>query len=147
MRQSHWFVIFGLLAGLTACSEPPPENLCAENPSCLVGPADAVRPVDGDTFQIEGRRFRLIGYDSPETSPHAECMAEADLGLEAEAAIQEIFSEADDVQILFRGVDEYGRARAHLYLDGLHVGYLMQQRGLAKQWDEDRSEAKPDWCS
>ena len=146
MRQSYRLGIFLLTALLAACGSNPPENLCEGNPECLAGRADAVRPIDGDTFQIQGRRFRLIGYDSPETSPHAECIAEADLGEDVIVAVHEIFREADQVQILFRGVDEYGRARAHVYLDGVHVGHSLEERGLALPWNEDRSEAKPSWC-
>lgn len=146
MRQSYRLGIFAVFLTAASCGAPPPENLCDDNPECLAGRADAVRPVDGDTYQLQGRRFRLIGYDSPETSPHAECLAEADLGEETVSAVQEIFRDADHVQILFRGVDEYGRGRAHVYLDGVHVGHLLEQRGLAQRWNEDRSEAKPSWC-
>ena len=147
MGQSRTWASIGLLSFLAACGSDAPVNLCEDNPDCLAGPARAVRAIDGDTYEIQGRRLRLIGWDSPESSPHADCIEEGDLGTRSELKVRELFREADRVQVLVRGVDEFGRPRAHIYLDGQSVGYLLSKEGLAKAWNEDRGEPKPNWCS
>lgn len=147
MGQSRtwlWCLFSGLLS---ACSAGAPPNLCDGNAECLAGTARVVLPVDGDTYEINGKRIRLMGWDSPETSPNAACLEESDLGVRTIIEVKRLFAEGSQIQILLKGLDEYGRARAHIYLDGQHVGYLLSQKGYAKEWAEDRGDAKPDWCN
>lgn len=147
MGQSKTYPVFGLFLALSACEAPAaPPNLCDNNSDCLTGPARAVRAIDGDTFELNGQRVRLMGWDSPESGNSSACIEESDLGVQAELEVRKLFSEADQVQLLPKGRDEYGRGRAHIYLDGQHVGYLLSKKGLAKEWREDRGDAKPNWC-
>lgn len=148
MGQSKTYPVFGLFLIIASCGAPSaPPNLCDDNPECLAGPARAVKPIDGDTFEINSQRVRLMGWDSPETGNASSCIEESDLGVRTQLEIRELFQNGDQVQILAKGRDEYGRARAHIYLDGEHVGQLLAKKGLAKEWREDRGDAKPDWCN
>ena len=42
------------------------------------------------------------------------------------------------------GNDRFGRTRAHVYLDGVHIGWLLAQDGLSKPWLSET--VKPTWC-
>ena len=48
-------------------------------PAILLG---ALIVVDGDTIALDGKRYRLLGFDTPETY-HARCQAEYDAGIAA----------------------------------------------------------------
>ena len=41
------------------------------------------------------------------------------------------------------GPDRYGRLRAHVYLDGDHIGWLLSRDGLARPLEEG---VQVDWC-
>ena len=42
------------------------------------------------------------------------------------------------------GTDRFGRTRAHVYLDGTHIGWLLAQDGLSAPWPSET--VKPNWC-
>ncbi|MEO0608217.1 MAG: thermonuclease family protein [Pseudomonadota bacterium] len=141
------------LAGLAACGQnaslPEPENLC-EQPGarCVSAPVRDVIAVDGDTFELQrldGRvRLRLIGWDSPETGNSAGCAAEDALGQQVEARARELFATATTLTFKPEGQDRFGRERAHVYLDGTHIGWLLARDGLSQPWPSET--VKPTWC-
>ena len=55
-----------------------------------VGAAN-VRVIDGDTISFRGNTYRLVGYDTPETSK-AKCDNERALGFQATARLQALIS-------------------------------------------------------
>lgn len=128
---------------------PEPENLCEQAGSrCVSAPVRDVLAVDGDTFELQrldGRvRLRLIGWDSPETGNSAGCAAEDALGQKVEARAKQLFAEAKTLTFKPEGADRFGRTRAHVYLDGTHIGWLLAQDGLSKPWLSET--VKPVWC-
>ena len=144
---------------LAACSGPdfgdPPPNLCTDDGTrCVSVPVKDLLAVDGDTFELRrltetGReeriRLRLIGWDSPETGGAAGCVQEERLGLDTEERARELFSAGQTVTFLPDGSDRYGRIRAHVYLDGTHIGWLLSKDGLSRQVME--GETQVDWCA
>lgn len=141
------------LLALAACGgsdlPPKPANLCDEpGARCVSAPVRDVIAVDGDTFElqrIDSRvRLRLIGWDSPETGNSAGCAAEQALGEQVEARARELFSDAQTLTFKPEGTDRFGRTRAHVYLDGTHIGWLLAKDGLSKPWLSET--VKPTWC-
>lgn len=47
--------------------------------------------VDGDTVKLDGKNYRLLGFDTPETY-FAKCQAEYDAGIAAGKRLQEIIN-------------------------------------------------------
>lgn len=148
---------FPIALFFAACSEtntiPKPDNLC-EQPGtrCVSAPVRDVLAVDGDTFELqrltdrgtERIRLRLIGWDSPETGNSAGCAAEDILGQQVEAEARSLFAEAQTLTFKPEGTDRFGRTRAHVYLDGTHMGWLLAQKGLSQPWPSE--SVKPSWC-
>lgn len=131
-----------------------PENLC-ERPGarCVSAPVRDVLAVDGDTFELqrltdrgtERIRLRLIGWDSPETGNSAGCAEEDALGRQVETQARALFSAAQTLTFKPEGTDRFGRTRAHVYLDGTHIGWLLAQQGLSQPWPSET--VKPTWCT
>ena len=142
------------LAACGASDIPPkPENLCAETGvRCVSAPVRDVVAVDGDTFELqrltdrgtERIRLRLIGWDSPETGNSAGCPAEDQLGRRVEAYAKDLFANSQTLTFKPEGTDRFGRTRAHVYLDGTHIGWLLAKEGLSKPWPSET--VKPVWC-
>lgn len=138
---------------LTACSAgdqaSKPPNLCEEaGARCVSAPIRDVIAVDGDTFELQrldGRvRLRLIGWDSPETGDSAGCAAEDALGQKVEARAKDLFEDGKTLTFKPEGTDRFGRTRAHVYLDGTHIGWLLAKDGLSAPWPSET--VKPNWC-
>ncbi|HIK63927.1 MAG TPA: thermonuclease family protein [Henriciella marina] len=143
-----------LLAGCGgAPSYEEPANLCeSEGARCVSASVRDLLAVDGDTFELRrlsgsGReervRLRLIGWDSPETGDAAGCPEEDALGRKTEARARELFEAGSKVTFLPEGQDRYGRLRAHVYLDGDHIGWLLSRDGLARPLE---AGMQVDWC-
>ena len=142
---------------IAACNQtaslPQPDNLCeAPGARCVSAPVRDVVAVDGETFELqrltdrgtERLRLRLIGWDSPETGDSAACAAENAMGQQVEARAKTLFAEAQTLTFKPEGADRFGRTRAHVYLDGTHIGWLLAKDGLSKPWLSET--VKPSWC-
>jgi len=151
------FCLLPAIVLLAACSGngnlSKPENLCADRDAgCINAPVRDVLAVDGDTFELQRLtdrgvqrvRLRLIGWDSPETGDGAACAAENELGQKVEARAKTLFANGQTLSFKPEGTDRYGRTRAHVYLDGQHIGWLLAKDGLSKPWLSET--VKPTWC-
>ena len=73
----------------------------------------------------------------------AACAAEDALGQKTEARARALFEAGSKVTFLPEGPDRYGHLRAHVYLDGDHVGWLLSRDGLARPLEEG---VQVNWC-
>lgn len=110
--------------------------------SCSIG-----RVVDGDTVKVwcpDKGMFsaRLLGLDTPEVSS-PRCISEYLRGTRATWSLRKRIWLADDVRMVFGGLDRYGRRLTRLYLDGRDVAHAMIAAGLARPYDGGRRRS---WC-
>jgi endonuclease YncB( thermonuclease family) len=97
--------------------------------------------VDGDTFDYDGERIRVISLDTPEAGGRADCLAERMLGtLATQRAAALLYS--GKVEIDRRGRDQYGRTLAAVTIDGQDMAQTLIREGYGRPW-RGRSE---DWC-
>lgn len=118
--------------------------------SWLCGPLSAeqiaarhVYAIDGDTIDIGGQRFRLVGFDTPETY-RASCDYERALGDLATSRLREIILSAGVVDVVvLPGLDRYGRGLARLEIRSRDVGKILIAEGLARPYSGGR---RAGWC-
>lgn len=130
--------------GLAGCDlvQPAPER-----------PVIAIRWADGDSGEIDGRRFRLADVDAPETGPvesehGARCEGERQLGVQAKSFMQE---QTRTGMLAYRELEEdrYGRMIIELTVDGADLIRLGLDAGYLQSWPHFNGRAlssKPDWC-
>jgi micrococcal nuclease len=100
--------------------------------------------IDGDTIEHAGIRYRLMGFDTPETI-QAKCVAELRMGRDARAKMIERIASVDVVSIRKSGRrDRYGRELAWLYVGGVNVADYMISIGLAREYHGGPREG---WCN
>ena len=98
--------------------------------------------VDGDTLWLRGEKFRLQGFDTPETTTNLCGGArEKRLGNQATARLIQLLNNAE-VTFRRKGKDRYGRTLADFYVDGVEVGGMLIAEGLARSWPDGREF----WC-
>jgi len=134
------------LLALAGCGTQAAAPCDPETVNCLVMPSSRVQAVDGDTFAIGARRFRLLGWDSPESGNSARCHAEHEIGLKAEAQAILLTRAAKTVTFHIQGRDEFDRETAYIYLDNIPVGQLLAKDGLSAEHSSGKDAEKPDWC-
>jgi endonuclease YncB( thermonuclease family) len=119
-----------------------------------------IRVKDGDTIEVRGATYRLIGFDTPEIDRRARCDAERDRGARATARLKELVAggglDLDPVRCSCR-YEEWegtaycnrGRLCARLSVNGRNVGLILIGEGLAKplRCGKRRCQKMPQWCS
>lgn len=137
-------VLILTLAMLAACAD---SDMCDVNGAdCMRIPASQLLAIDGDTYQVAGKRLRLAGWDSPETGNSAKCRAEHELGVRAEAQAKLFVSTGRTAVLQRLGQDQYQREVARIWLDGTDIGKMLQMDGLAVPIHKDEISGKADWC-
>ena len=99
--------------------------------AALAAPALVIRVVDGDTIDAvvppshQLLRYRLIGFDTPETY-YAQCDEERSLGYRAAGRLEQLVQDAGVQMGVQRGSkDRYGRGLAKLNVGGQDVAEIM----------------------
>ena len=99
--------------------------------------------IDGDTVRMDGKRYRLLGFDSPETF-FAKCEREREAGYAAAARLKELI-ESTDARLEPTGRNcKWGRGCAYLLLNGEDAGDVMIREGHGAPYTGGR---RPNWCS
>lgn len=81
--------------------------------------------VDGDSVQIGGQEWRLIGFDTPETG-RAQCEGERRAGLFAQRRLEQLLASGARLQMEDSGQrDRYRRPLGVLRVDGRDVREIM----------------------
>ena len=105
--------------------------------------ASSIYVIDGDTIDIGGTRYRLLGYDTAETV-QAECDAERALGYAATDRLRMLVAIGGHIELARRARrDQYGRILARLYVDGRDVRGILIEEGLARAYDRGPRQG---WC-
>lgn len=98
--------------------------------------------VDGDTFWLDGTKYRIADINTPEvSSPH--CAREADLGRRATERLADLLSAGPfTLSPIDRDEDQYGRKLRIVSRNGQSLGQALVAEGLAHEWQGYRQ----DWC-
>jgi endonuclease YncB( thermonuclease family) len=105
--------------------------------------ASEVVAVDGDTIDHGDDRYRLVGFDTPETY-RPECEAEKALGLKAKDRLTEIIDAAGQIKLVIQPeLDKHDRFLAVGRVAGQDVGAILISEGLARPYDGGKRQS---WC-
>ncbi|MCA3083112.1 MAG: thermonuclease family protein [Rhodocyclaceae bacterium] len=110
----------------------------------LSQPVSNCHAVDGDTIVCNRETIRIENVDAAEMPPHAKCAREADLAIKAKLFVVDRLARGRVVleRDQKRPRDRYGRTLALVKVDGVDLGEMLVQAGLARPWDGKR---RP-WC-
>lgn len=120
----------------------------------LATPYEITRVIDGDTVEIAvdflpeplppKLSIRVMGIDTPEKAPRAQCDAEADLAKKASAFTKNAVANALEVDVKILKWDKYGgRVLGEVYLDHQSLAESLVSAGLARHY---KGDAKQSWC-
>ena len=138
--QSRLCEALRLFLGLTACvavyALPAPLDAAQVR-------SEDIRVVDGDTIDLGEDRYRLVGFDTPETY-HAKCNYELVLGNAATDRLITLVATAGVVDlVILPGRDRYDRGLARLFVSGLNVADILIAEGLARPYHGGKRKG---WC-
>lgn len=98
--------------------------------------------VDGDTFWLEGTKYRIADIDTPEVRDFA-CPAEKALGDRATARLAALLNAGPfALEPADRDEDKYGRKLRIVTRNGASLGAQLVTEGLAHRW----GGAQREWC-
>ena len=103
----------------------------------------AIIVIDGDAVKLDGKRYRLLGCDTPETR-YARCPDEKRRGKAAAARLKELL-ETRSPQLVPAGKScKWRRECAWLYLDGENACEILIREQHAVEYR--RPGKRKDWC-
>lgn len=115
---------------------------------------EITRVIDGDTVEIAvdflpsplppKLSIRVMGVDTPEKAPRAQCDAEAALARKATTFTKNAVANALEIDVVILKWDKYGgRVLGEVYLDHQSLAESLISAGLARPY---KGEAKSSWC-
>ncbi|KOF14293.1 nuclease [Ensifer adhaerens] len=120
---------------------PPNDDIEASFPICGIS-ARITCVVDGDTFWLDGVKYRIADIDTPEIS-EPRCAEEKALGEQAKIRLQSLLNAGPfGFKAGFRDEDKYGRKLRDVYRSGQSLGAQLVDEGLAHRW----LGFKQSWC-
>jgi endonuclease YncB( thermonuclease family) len=106
--------------------------------------AQDVYVIDGDTLGIGEERYRLLGFDTPETK-RARCKRERLLGEKATMRLRALIDNARAVKLdVLTQRDRYNRYLARAYVSDQNVADLLISEGLARSYNGGK---RMPWCT
>jgi endonuclease YncB( thermonuclease family) len=122
---------------------------CSDYPA--PDPAARTKVIDGDTFVVGGQKWRLSGWDAPPVGPigtvltrntgkHPHCPKELEMGWAAKRLAEELLADSASrgtlrVEILAGPKDAHQRWLVRIWIDGIEMGQLMAEHGLAEPYN------------
>ncbi len=120
---------------------PPEDTISASFPLCASG-ARTTCVVNGDTFWLDGIKYRISDIDTPEIS-EPRCAEEKALGEQATIRLQALLNAgAFGLKAGMRDEDKYGQKLREVYRGGQSLGAQLVDEGLAHRW----IGFKQSWC-
>ena len=105
--------------------------------------SSSIYVVDGDTVRARGDKFRLVGFDTPETYK-PRCEYELALGRAATNRLRQLMASVRSVDlVILPGRDKYNRGLARLYVGRNDVADILVSEGLARRYNGGRRQ---NWC-
>lgn len=114
-----------------------------------------LRAVDGDTVEVQVNwlppelgdkiKIRVLGVDTPEKAPRAQCDKEAVKAKAASEFTKGLIANAKSSSIQIKEWDKYGgRVLGDVILDGKSLKSELIAKGHAREYN---GEAKQSWCN
>ena len=136
-------LIFTLLFALTGVAHANPYDF------------RVLRVIDGDTVEFEATfppaplppklSIRVLGVDTPEKAPRAQCTQEAEAALKASEFTKQVLRSSKRIQIEIQNHDKYGgRLLGDVIVDGQRLSQMLIQYGHARPYF---GEKKGSWCN
>jgi micrococcal nuclease len=98
--------------------------------------------VDGDTFWLDGTKYRIADINTPEVSS-PQCAREAEMGRRATERLATLLNAGPfTLSPIDRDEDQYGRKLRIVRRDGQSLGLTLVAEGLAHEWQGYREG----WC-
>ena len=137
-------VTFGVLfsIGYIALPQLTPETVSGTSIRLCAQPPFRDCVIDGDTFYLGTQSIRIADIDAPETHP-PRCALEAALGQRATQRLYALLQAGPfELRRDFRDEDQYGRKLRTIWRQGLSLGQILVEEGLAREWTGRREP----WC-
>ena len=129
-------LVVGVLGGLAYA------GLDSGQAGTPVGPAAAIRIIDGDTFWLDGEKIRVADIDTPEL--RGRCPEEKALAVRATERMEALLNEGPfELHSVGRDEDRYGRKLRVVTRHGRSLGDRLVAEGLARTWTGRREP----WCA